>query len=291
VKAPSTDDEGRHHPEPGQPAWEESWDFDFTTTDGALGGYVRLALHPHRRLAWFWAALVGHGRPLVIVIDHEIALPRGPDLDLRAEGLWTSFTCETPLEHWSVGLEAFGVALDDPTEAWRSLRGDRTALGLDLEWETAGPLVDAPQPVGYHLPCLVHGEVLVGAEVLAFEGSGGRVHAWGARRWDQASCTTAGRLDDRTTWYAHLPGVAPSLGPNGLPGPRRMSLQLGEGAGPLEVSVSPLHHAPVGVDEADGGPTRIVRSLCRYTTADGRRGAGWTEWNHVEMPRKKENLL
>jgi len=70
-----------------------------------------------------------------------------------------------------------------------------------------------------------------------------------------------------------------------------MSLQLGEGAGPLEVSVSPLHHAPVGVDEADGGPTRIVRSLCRYTTADGRRGAGWTEWNHVEIPRKKENLL
>ena len=279
---PTRDDEGRHQVDLGQPAWEESWDLDFTAADGALGGYVRLALHPRRRLAWFWAALVGRGRPLVTVVDHGLALPRGPDLDLRGEGLWTSFTCETALEHWSVGLEAFGVALDDPTEAWRSLRGDRTALGLDLEWETAGPLRSAAHPQGYHLPCLVHGEVLVGTETIAFDGWGGRAHAWGARRWDQAWSTAAGRLDDGATWYAHRPGVVPALGPLGLPGPGRMKLVRQDGAGALELSVSPRHHAPVGVDEGDGYPTRLARALCHYTAGDGREGLGWAEWNQPE---------
>lgn len=273
MDSPALEDEGRHRPTPGQLAWEESWDLDFTTADGAFGGYVRLALHPHRRLAWFWAALVGQGRPLVTVVDHEIGLPRGPDLDLRGEGLWTSFTCETPLEHWSVGLEAFGVALDDPTEAWRSLRGDRIALGLDLEWETAGPRRAAPHPSGYHLPCLVHGEVLVGRETIAFDGWGGRVHSWGTRRWDEGWSTTAGRLDDGTTWYEHRPGILAGLGPTGLPGSERVDV------GPLELSVSPLHHAPVGIAGADGRSTRLARSLCRYTVADGGRGTGWAEWS------------
>ena len=35
--------------------------------------------------------------------------------------------CETPNDHWSVNLEAFGVALDDPAEAYRGERGDRIA--------------------------------------------------------------------------------------------------------------------------------------------------------------------
>lgn len=268
-------------------AWEESWDFDFTTADGSLGGYVRLTLHPHRRLAWYWAALVGRSRPLVTVVDHHIAPPRGVDLDLRAESLWTSLTCETPLEHWSVGLEAFGVALDDPTEAWRSLRGDRTALGLDLEWETAGPLRSAPLPVGYHVPCLVHGEVLVDAEVIAFDGWGGRAHTWGARRWDQPWSATAGRFDDGTTWYAQGPGDLPSFEPSGLPGAGRLDVEEGEGVGPLEFAVSPLHHAPVGIDVLDGGPSRLLRSLCRATTADGRTGISWTEWNHPQGDMRK----
>lgn len=279
---PGPRDEARHRPDPEQTAWEESWDLDFTTADGDLGGYVRLALHPHRRRAWFWAALVGQGRPLVTVVDHEIAPPRGPDLDVRAEGLWSSLTCETPLEHWSVGLEAFGVAIDDPAETWRSLRGVRTALGLDLEWETVGPPSTVPQPVGYHLPCLVHGEVLVGAEVIAFDGWGGRSHVWGHRRWDQAWSATAGRLEDGTTWYAHCPGVLPALGPAALPGPGRMDLDQGDGSDLLELSVWPLHHAPVGIDEADGRSTRIARSLCRFVLADGRRGVGWAEWNLPE---------
>ncbi|HEV2070508.1 MAG TPA: hypothetical protein VGR26_12000 [Acidimicrobiales bacterium] len=279
MELPEPEDEGRHPPDAEQPAWEESWDLDFTTTDGTLGGYVRLALKPAKRQAGFWAALVGQGRRLVTVVDHEVTLPRGTELDLRAEGLWTSLTCETPLEHWSVGLEAFGVALDDPAEAWRSLRGDRTALGLDLEWETVGLPSTAPSPHGYHLPCLVHGEVLVADEVIAFDGWGGRSHTWGRRRWDRAWSIIAGRLEDGTTWYAHRPGALPPPGRAGLPGPGRIEVEPAGGTDRLELSMTPLHHAPVGLSAVDGGPSRLGRSLCRYTVPDGRRGVGWGEWN------------
>ena len=85
------------------------------------------------------AALVGHGRRLVLVRDQDLEAPRGAVLDLRGQGLWMSVTCETPLEHWSVGLEAFAVGFDDPLEAWGTERGDLVGLAFDLEWEASGP--------------------------------------------------------------------------------------------------------------------------------------------------------
>ena len=48
----------------------------------------------------------------VVVRDHEVPLPR-QGLEVRAEGLWCELWCETPLEHWTYGLEAFAVQLDD----------------------------------------------------------------------------------------------------------------------------------------------------------------------------------
>ena len=66
---------------------------------------------------------------------------------IRAEGLWAELLCETPGEHWSIGLEAFGVRFDDEAEAATSDRGERVPVGFDLEWET---------------PDRVVGEILVG---------------------------------------------------------------------------------------------------------------------------------
>ena len=39
-------------------------------------------------------------------------------LEIRTEGLWAELLCETPGEHWTLGLEAFGVRLDTVAEAW-----------------------------------------------------------------------------------------------------------------------------------------------------------------------------
>jgi hypothetical protein len=77
-----------------------------------------------------------------LVVREEVEAPKGRDVDLRGPGLWLSLVCETPGEHWTIGLEAFALAVDHPDDE----RGDLVALGLDLEWEAPGR---------------VHGEVLV----------------------------------------------------------------------------------------------------------------------------------
>jgi len=59
-------------------------------------------------------------------------------LVVRGDGLWAELVEETSGEHWTAGLEAFGVRLDDPLDAERGERGERLPLGFDLEWETGG---------------------------------------------------------------------------------------------------------------------------------------------------------
>jgi hypothetical protein len=184
-------DEGRH--EPGDdPVWGESFDFEFFTDDG-VGGYATVTLWPNRGRAWYWASLVGGGRPLVAVLDDDVPLPRSArSLELRSEGLWADHTCEEPGEHWTVGNEAFAVGLDDPDEALGRQRGDRVPLGFDLEWESDGPAVRLAG--GYAVPCVVHGVVLVEQDRLAIDGWGWRRHRWGVLDWGAAQ--VAGRLDD-----------------------------------------------------------------------------------------------
>jgi len=168
--------ERRH---PGQ---VESWTFDFwaPAVDGAaLAGFVGFTFLPGR--AWCWAALVGAGRPYLLVRDLDLDPPRQPGSRQLRGSLWADANCETPHEHWSVGLEAYGVGLDDPDDALRGERGDRTGLGIDLEWEADGP------PMGgagdYAAAAQVFGEVLVGAgrdvETISLAGAGLWRHRWG----------------------------------------------------------------------------------------------------------------
>src|SRR3954447_21508889 len=131
-------DERRHAPGPAA-SWTEWWALDFARDDG-FGGFLRAALYPNRRAAWYWAYVVTpeSGGPIV-VRDHEVSLPRNENLELRAEGLWADNTCETPFEHWTYGLEAFGVRLDDPADALAGEIGERLPVGWDLEWELLAP--------------------------------------------------------------------------------------------------------------------------------------------------------
>jgi len=256
-------DERRHPPGPGRD-WEESWYLDFAAADGTLAGYVRLALRPGEGTAWFWAGMVGGGPPAVVVRDHDVAPPTGAALEVRAPGLWTELVCETPLDHWSVGLEAFGVALDDPEEAWRSERGDPWALGLDVEWEGLSACVALAGGGGYRQACAVHGDVLVGAARFDLDGSGVRIHAWGRRNWPWSPPWAAGRLDDGTSFFADIDvGV----------GVDRVVTADG-----LVLRMSPVAPAPVQIPSPGGAVTRLSRALCRYDADDGRSGYGWAEW-------------
>lgn len=285
--------------------WGESWYFDFVSADGAFGGYVRLGLYPNSGLAWYWACAVSEGGPLVTVIDHEVRLPAGRSLEVRADGLWADHTIEAPFEHVTLGCEAFAVQVGDPTEVYGDLRGDRVPFGLDLEWETVGDGAYAyPGTTRYEIPCTVHGEVLVGDERIELDGVGQRDHSWGVRDWWQfAWLWTAGALDDGTRFHTadiRIPGLedyAPGyvqdpdgarhqidacssgeeLGPEGLPSSAEVT------CGPLHLSVEPVAFSPVLlVDPYEDRISRFPRALCRFRSADGRRGHGWTEWNQPQ---------
>ena len=259
-------DERRHRPGASR-SWEESWYLDFVAGDGRLAGYVRLTLRPAERTAWFWVGMVGGGPALVTVRDHEVPLPAGRGLEVRSSGLWTELVCETPLDHWSVGLEAFGVALDDPLEAWGRERGDPWALGLDVEWEAVAPCAPWPGPApGYSQGCDVHGDVLVGAERFALDGTGTRVHLWGDRSRSEPSGWAAGRLDDGTVFASTDLQVACDEES------RLQSLSLVAGAD--AITGVAMSHAPVLLP----GAGRLDRALCRYMAGEGRQGHGWAEW-------------
>lgn len=136
-----------------------AWCCEFAPDTGCAG-FLRLDLRADEGIAWFWTYLVDVPgvEGIVAVRDHEVPLPR-QGLEIRAEGLWAELWCETPHEHWTFGLEAFGIRLDHADDALRpgGEIGERVPVGLDLEWEAGN---------------VVHGDVLVGRARVAIDGWG-----------------------------------------------------------------------------------------------------------------------
>jgi hypothetical protein len=146
---------------------------------------LALAVAEGRASFLFDGALGASGR--IVVADEAVPPPRPTaGLEIRADGLWASLLCETAFEHWSLGLEAFGLRLDpdavgDDPPAWSELVGERLPVGFDLEWELTGPprpLVDGP---GYRQAGTLFGELLVVRDRLEVDVMCTREHAWGSR--------------------------------------------------------------------------------------------------------------
>lgn len=62
------------------------WAFDFVDDRGRLGGFVALSFSASARRAWYWAALVGEGRPYLLVRD--LTLVAGQGWRRHAWGPW-----------------------------------------------------------------------------------------------------------------------------------------------------------------------------------------------------------
>lgn len=289
---PSAADE-RAHPPGTELRWSESWSFDLTADDGSLGGWARITLLPNAGVAWYHAYLTGPGRQLAAVIDHEVPLPT-QTLEIRTTGLWADHICETPHDHWTIGLEAFALGVDDPAEIHGRQLGDRVPLGFDLEWEAEGAALGGAE--GYEQACRVSGEILVGDDQIDFDGHGWRDHQWGVRSdWDQRWVRMRGRLGDGTEFRAQVVGgdltgarasiagrsvavteLSESLGAEGFPVGARLRLDG------LELGVDPLAVTPLELRDVEGRRARAPRVLCRYSATDGRIGFGWAEWNQPQ---------
>jgi hypothetical protein len=99
-----------------------------------LRGAVQLELVEGGAHYWFALDLGTDG--FVAIRHDDVPLPRGPLLEVRADGLWAEMVCEVPEEHWTFGLEAFGLLHDDREEARTAEVGTRVPVGFDLEWDT-----------------------------------------------------------------------------------------------------------------------------------------------------------
>jgi hypothetical protein len=235
------------------------------------------------------------------VRDLDVTPPRAAALEVRAEALWAELVCETPLEHWSVGLEAFGVRLDHPRDALGDERGERVPIGLDLEFEAASPPIDLGG-TGYVQCGSVAGEVLVGRATLPLDDRAVRLHEWGpAPWWAPPRARLACLVDaDELLFVREDSGGALALwwrepcdpevlgpvrathhaGADGLPAASRITI----GAG-VEVDVEVEAVAPLLVEAADGRRGRFVRAACRFGVRDGqgdREGRGWADWVAAE---------
>lgn len=195
-------DERPHQPT-ADPTWVEAYLFDFVHADGELGASIELLLRPQVGRAALHVSIVQSDAPLISLVDADAVAPKPPSLEVRAPGLWTDVGIQTPLEHMTVDIEAFAVALDDPEDVFAGAYGIRTAVGSELEWETAGEIVNGPAADSYEVPCIVHGELLIDDRTIEIDGWGWRSHRWGP-----------GRAADRSEFRGRGPDGGWLLGPS-----------------------------------------------------------------------------
>jgi hypothetical protein len=301
---PSEDDELAHAPT-AEPLWSESWYADFVDAAQGLGGWFRIGLIANQQKAWVHALLCGPDTSTVAVVDAEVPLPADPWV-LRTDAFEVGHSASAPLQSYRVDVRARGQAYPDPSALLRGEPGTPVGVTMNLVWATDGAPYKYRLTTRYEIPCTVSGTVTIndtGYRVDSVPGQ--RDHSWGVRDWWSMDWIwSALHLDDGT----HLHGVniripgAPTFsigyvqsadgadvkvteletvasreafGANGLPLNATLILNPGEITADIEVR----GHAPVRLTAADGRVSQFPRAWATVSTADGRSGVGWVEWN------------
>ncbi|OBG15653.1 phosphotransferase [Mycolicibacterium celeriflavum] len=288
---PSVDDEGEHLAG-DEPLWNESWYYDFVDPQQDVGGWVRLGLYPNLKTSWVNGLVCGPGIPTYALLDFE---------DTGAIEL--VLTATEPLKTYRVTMRGRGQAYDDPAALLRDEPGRPVEVSMELEWTTAGTPYLYRMTPRYEIPCTVSGAVRVdGREFTFTDVPGQRDHSWGVRDWWAMDWVwSALHLDDGTHLHGvdiRIPGAPPigigyvqapdeplvelqtvtareTFGDNGLPLQTTLTLAPGDVAATVEVR----GHAPVLLTSPDGRISHFPRAWATVTTADGRTGVGWLEWN------------
>lgn len=151
-----------------------------THVPGLAGVFVGFELRGDR--FDYWAGLVREGQPYLYVEELDgTGLRQG--LEIKPPEMWAGHECDAPFRQWSLGNEAHGVLLDDPTEAWGRAHGIPVPVTFDIEWyatDEPAPLPAAPGVGGYRQAGEIDARIELLEGVLAIEGPGERVHTWGA---------------------------------------------------------------------------------------------------------------
>ncbi len=297
---PAEDDELAHTPTT-EPLWSESWYADFADAAQGLGGWFRLGLVANQRTAWVHALLCGPDMPTVAV-DAQVPLPADPWL-VSTDTFEIAHAASVPLQAYRVDIRARAQAYPDPSALLRGEPGAPVEMTMDLAWATDGTPYKYRLTTRYEIPCAVSGTVTIGDASYCVDAvPGQRDHSWGVRDWWSMDWIwSALHLDDGSHLHGvniRIPGApAFSIGyvqgaggditelqtvasresfdANGLPLNATLTLDPGDFTADVDVR----GQAPVRLVAADGRVSQFPRAWAVISTADGRSGVGWVEWN------------
>ena len=298
---PSPDDESAHTAT-GEPLWNESWYADFADAANGFGGWIRIGLIPNQQTAWLHALLCGPELPTVAVVDFEVPLPIDP-WTLQTGAIDFTHAADDPLRTYRIGLRGHGQSYPDPAALLRAEQGVPAEVAIDLEWTTDGTPYQYRLATRYEIPCTVSGSVTIDGHRYTVDSvPGQRDHSWGVRDWWSMDWVwSALHLDDGTHLHAvdiRIPGVPPvgigyvqdrggtvtelqtvaprqTFDADGLP----VSATLSVDPGGITATVDVRGHAPLRLVAPDGRISQFPRVWATVSTADGRTGVGWLEWN------------
>jgi Ecdysteroid kinase-like family len=280
------------HPAGDEPLWSESWYFDFADPGQGIGGWIRLGLVPNQNTSWLTGLVCGPGIPTYALVDFHAT----GDIELTLDAT-------EPLQTYEVTMRGRAQACDDPAALLREEPGRPVEMTMQLTWTTTGTPYQYRITPRYEIPCAVSGTVTVdGQEFAMRDVPGQRDHSWGVRDWWAMDWVwSALHLDDGCHVHAveiRIPG-APKFGigyiqqpgeplielqavtaqetfaDNGLP----LATILTCSPGDLTATIDIRGHAPVLLTSLDGRASHFPRAWAAVTTADGRTGVGWLEWN------------
>jgi hypothetical protein len=280
-----------------EPLWSESWYFDFADPQQGIGGWVRLGLMPNENTTWVNALLCGPDMPTVALLDFE----NTGAIDLALEAT-------EPLQTYTVTVRGRAQAYDDPSALLHGQPGRPVEATMELIWTTVGVPYQYRITPRYEIPCAVSGTVTVDGREYALNAvPGQRDHSWGVRDWWSMDWVwSALHFDDGT--HAHgvdlrIPGAPPigigytqrqgeplielqgvsaeaTFAGNDLPATTTITYTPGD----LVATIDIRGHAPVLLTSPDGRISHFPRAWATVTTADGRGGVGWVEWNRNLSP-------
>src|SRR5271166_1858927 len=298
---PSREDESAHAAT-DEPLWSEIWYADFADTAQGFGGWIRLGLIANQQTAWLHALLCGTELPTVAVVDFEIPLPADP-WALQTGAVDFTHSVGDPLHTYRIGLHGRGQSFPDPAALLRGEQGTPVEVAIDLLWTTDGTPYKYRLTTRYEIPCTVSGTVTVDGRRYTIDSvPGQRDHSWGVRDWwGMDWIWSALHLDDGTHVHAvdiRIQGVPPvgigyvqdrggtvtelqtitarqTFDADGLPATATLAVDPGG----ITATVDVHGHAPLRLVAADGRISEFPRVWATVSTADGRRGVGWLEWN------------
>jgi hypothetical protein len=159
----------------------EAWWWWGSNLDASAGVFVGFELRGRR--FDYWAGLVRR-RESFLYIEELDGSELRQGLEIKPPQMWADHQCDVPFQQWSLGNEAHGVLLDDPTEAWRRVHGTPVPVTFDIEW---GAVHDPTEIVhGYEQRGEIDARIELTEGVLELVGPGHRVHVWGAPYLPQA---------------------------------------------------------------------------------------------------------